>query len=438
MPSRDNSEIRKSIAGDALSIDSKAREGDSSTIEIIRSDLESYINSINEIYEGRAKTIGTKETTQAGKDNKLQKTIDVLVEINKKQLSALEDIVSTIKRPKEKIEDLKEVDAKSVTDQLDRLDEQERERENARPGFVERMIDRVTDTGTSPRERRRRSGNRYDKNGRRRMIAGNALKGLGKMGIAGGVVYQGYNMISKDRDLDDSIKEINIMVENGDISEEEGSHLIEQITSDTRQEQKKGIFEAGGGLAGGLAGAKLLGGIGSLLGPVGAGVGSLAGMVIGSVGGSLLGGNLFDSTNQIDPKEDKGMIDNMISNVKETMSDFIESDKVKSFTKEALDSIDEFVTSTAPKAITGTINSIKEITSSTVPNDQKNVKMIDYLKRENDKIASENSSGAEGNMINVSSVNNINAGGRTSEIQPPRRDSLSSLDRYFDKVNSLI
>lgn len=139
---RNNRAIRNSISGNALSIDSN-NQSTSSTVEVIKSDLEKYIASLNDIYEGKSKSIGSKETTRNSLDGKkLFKSIDLLVDLNKKQLESLKEITKTIQKPKEGPKSLESVKAKSVLDVLEQEDEKEPpEIENTiKKGLVDRIL----------------------------------------------------------------------------------------------------------------------------------------------------------------------------------------------------------------------------------------------------------------------------------------------------------
>lgn len=432
MARRNNSGIRNSITGNSLSIDSIDREK-SSSIEIAKSDLEKYIAAINEIYEGKSKSIGTKETTTKSNidGKKLNKTMDTLVDLSKKQLGILGEIHKSLKKPKEATKQLESVKAKSVLDVI--KEDEESEQNGIQNTIRDSVINRILGGG------RKESGSRNNKKRKHKpssTLWQKTKSNIGGIGaVVGGAVYTGYNLLNQESDLDKKKEEINIMIENGEISPEEGSKMIEAITKETRQEQKKEGIMGIGGIAGGLAGAKLLGGIGSIAGPVG----GLVGSVVGGIGGSILGsmgGEAFHNHIEGNSNHEKSILDGIIDSTKETIEGITESDKFKSIISEVPKQISEFVLS-VPDKLSKTIDSVSNAIS---PSEKirSDFKMIDNLKKETIKL--EKGEEKVGNQnINISSTNNnITNSGDSGFTPTPRRDTLSSLDRYLDKVSNFI
>ena len=435
-PMRNNRAIRNSISGNALSIDSN-NQSTASTVEVIKSDLEKYIASLNDIYEGKSKSIGSKETTRNSLDGKkLFKSIDLLVDLNKKQLESLKEITKTLKKPKEEPKSLESVKAKSVLDVLEQEDEKESKVENVIENVIEKgLVDRILGGGSS--EKKSRPPKRVSKKSTIWERTKKNIPGIGAgLAVAGGIINTGTNLHGLEKDLDSRIEEINVMVEQGDISKEEGAAMIESLTSETRTEQKKEGIVGVGGIAGGVAGAKLLGGLGSFAGPIGAAVGTVVGGIGGTILGSMGGEALFNKTEN---KNSKGFLEDVYESAKKSITGVVESDKFKEIVSEMPKSISDFVLSVPEKA-SRAIDSVSDYLSPDVSPSKKlspDHKMISTLKRETENIKKEETS--TGSQVNVSSIGSINLSGQGGGFTPtPRRDSLSSLDRYLDKVSRFI
>lgn len=430
---RNNRAIRNSISGNALSIDSN-NQSTSSTVEVIKSDLEKYIASLNDIYEGKSKSIGSKETTRNSLDGKkLFKSIDLLVDLNKKQLESLKEITKTIQKPKEGPKSLESVKAKSVLDVLEQEDEKEPpEIENT---IKKGLVDRILGGGSS--EKKSRPSKRVSKKPTIWERTKKNIPGIGAgLAVAGGIINTGTSLHGLEKDLNSKIEEINVMVEQGEISKEEGAAMIESLTSETRTEQKKEGIMGVGGIAGGVAGAKLLGGLGSFAGPIGAAVGTVVGGIGGTILGSMGGEALFNKTEN---KNSKGFLEDVYESAKKSITGVVESDKFKEIVSEMPKSISDFVLSVPEKA-SRAIDSVSDYLSPDVSPSKKlspDHKMISTLKRETENIKKEETS--TGSQVNVSSIGSINLSGQGGGFTPtPRRDTLSSLDRYLDKVSSFI
>lgn len=368
-----------------------------------------------------------------------------MFELSREQLSVLKEIRDELK-PRVPPE-LEEQKAKSI-DLLAFLNEEEKNRSSMFDGFGRKDNSAVVaESGKKTQPKSKQSK------------LGRIMSNVGKVGLAataalgaGYFIHDVYNQVKKE-ELDNKLKDIDIQLENGNISELQANSMKEELEGEYKRDLTKNISEDVGNISGTIGGGVLGAKLGSVAGPIGTIGGGILGSVIGGVAGSEAGKSVgeFLNDNNIDEIIDdtKKKAIETLESAKEKYNkakDFIQtnllpeaSKKIESFVSTIKESIN--VDKIREKAASG-LESLKEIIepdtqsqASKIIGSQTGKFVTDSVKeiettKDNDK--KDDSKVFVNNVVNNQSNNNYIPMKAT-----PRAEYVgSALDRYTDRLSS--